>query len=184
MSKALKTIQIFAKIGKVVSTIIFVISIIGVVVMLISLSAIIGLKDFQFEGKTFAALLEDSGLNFVTAVFSCVTAIISCVGGAVVAKFAEIYFSNELELGTPFTPDGAKELLRLGILATVVPVAIATICGIAFILTKIFFPALDESAIGGGSISIGIGIMLIVMSFFCKHGAELADELQEAKGNK
>ena len=184
MNKTLKTIQIFAKIGKVISTIVFIFSIIGAVITLIALSALIGLKDIQLEGKTFVSLLEESGLNFVTAIFSLAVAFISCIGSAVVSKFAEIYFSNELELGTPFTFDGAKELLRLGIIASAVPVGLSTITGIALIITKLFQPTLDESMISNEPISLGIGIMLIIFSFICKHGAELADELQEAKGNK
>ena len=184
MNKTLKTIQIFAKIGKVISTIVFIFSIIGAVVTLIALSAIVGLKDVQLEGRTFADILWETGVNFATMIFSCAISILSCIASAVVSKFAEIYFTNELELGTPFTFDGAKELLRLGIIATAVPVGLSTITGIAFTITHLFYPHLDESMISNEPISVGIGIMLIILSFICKHGAELADELQEAKGNK
>ena len=184
MNKTLKTIQTFAKIGKVISTIIFVFSIIGAVVTLIALSAIVGLKDVQLEGRTFADILSETGVNFVTMIFSCAISILSCIASAVVSKFAEIYFTNELELGTPFTFDGAKELLRLGIIATAIPAGLSVISGIAFTITKLFYPHLDGSATSFDTVSIGIGIMLIILAFFCKHGAELADELQEAKGNK
>lgn len=184
MNKTLKTIQTFAKIGKVVSTIIFVFSIIGAVVTLIALSTIVGLKDVQLEGRTFADILWETGVNFVTMVFSCAISILACIASAVVSKFAEIYFTNELELGTPFTFDGARELLRLGIIATAVPVGLSVISGIAFTITHHFYPHLDGSTTSFDTISIGIGIMLIILAFFCKHGAELADELQEAKGNK
>lgn len=38
------------------------------------------------------------------------------------AKFAEIYFENELTAGTPFTHKGANELTRLGVLTISIPV--------------------------------------------------------------
>ena len=92
-------------------------------------------------------------------------------------------YEYRLSLGAYYL-DGAKELLRLGIIFSAVPVGLSTITGIALIITKLFQPTLDESMISNEPISIGIGIMLIILSFICKHGAELADELQEAKGNK
>ena len=42
--------------------------------------------------------------------------LIVCAGQAVLAKFAETYFKNKLQAGTPFTFGGAKELLRLGVM--------------------------------------------------------------------
>ena len=47
--------------------------------------------------------------------------LILCAGEAVLAKFAEAYFVHELKAGTPFTLAGAKELLRLGVLAIALP---------------------------------------------------------------
>ena len=48
-----------------------------------------------------------------------------CAGEAVLAKFAEVYFQNELQAETPFTLAGAKELLRLGILTITIPTGCA-----------------------------------------------------------
>lgn len=179
MTKTLKTIQTFAKVGKIVSNIIFVFSIIGAIICLIAVSAMAGIQNVEVEGKTVAGLIEEeSGTDFVTFIFTCVSAIVSCIGGAVIAKFAVNYFTNELDDGTPFTYAGSKELLRLGIITVAVPMAISTILGIAFIITKFFWPSLAESAMSEDSISIGIGLLLIVMSFVFKHGAELAEKNQ------
>ena len=177
MSKSLKTIQTLAKIGKGISTIIFIFSIIGTVAALIAVSALAGLKDIQLDGKTVVSMVEATGTNFVTLIFTSATAIFSCIGSAIVAKFAMIYFANELEYGTPFTYDGAKELLRLGILAIAVPAVISIVSAIAFIITKLFWPPLAEME-NSSPISIVIGIMLIVMSIVFKHGAELEEKLQ------
>lgn len=37
------------------------------------------------------------------------------------SMFSEIHFRNTLENGTPFTPRGARELRRLGIMTMVIP---------------------------------------------------------------
>ena len=178
MSKSLKTIQTFAKVGKVIANICFIISIIGAIGCVIAVSAILGVKDLEIEGRTVVGIVESTGVNFVTTVFSCSSAIVTCIGSAVLAKFATNYFSNELEDGTPFTYNGAKELLRLGILSMAIPAAISVILGIAFTVTKLFWPPLDEAALVNEPISITVGLMLIIMSFVFKHGAELEEKLQ------
>lgn len=177
MTKSLKTIQTIAKIAKVISNIIFVFSIIGAIACILSVSAMASTQNFEIEGQTIVTLIESSGMNFVTFMFSCVSAIIICIGSAIVSKFAAIYFSNELEDGTPFTYAGAKELLRLGIISIAIPLATSIILSIAFVSTKLFWPSLSEDALTGDSISIGFGLMLIVMSVIFKHGAELEEKL-------
>ena len=178
MSKSLKTIQTFAKIGKIIANICFIFSIIGAIGCLIAVSAIVGTKDLEFEGQTVVGLVEATGINFVTTVFSCASAIVICIGSAIVAKLAVNYLSNELEDGTPFTYNGAKELFRLGILSMAIPAGISVVLGIAFTVTKLFWPPLDESALINDSISITVGLMLIIMSFVFKHGAELDEKIQ------
>ena len=178
MTRSLKTIQTIAKIGKLVSNIIFVFSIIGAIACIIAVSAIASVQNLEIEGQTVVSIVESAGMNFVSFIFSCVGAIISCIGSAVISKFAINYFTNELEDGTPFTYAGAKELLRLGIISVAIPVAISTVLGIAFIITKLFWPPLAEEALLTEPFSIGIGIMLIIMSIIFKHGAELEEKLQ------
>ncbi len=58
----------------------------------------------------------------LTSLYPVMTgAMILCIGEMVLAKNAENYFAHELNTGTPFTQDGAKELLRLGILTICTP---------------------------------------------------------------
>ncbi len=178
MSKSLKTIQTFAKIGKVIANIIFIFSIIGAIASIIAVSTIASIQNLEFEGQTVVGLVESTGISFVTTVFSCASSIVTCIGAAVISKFAVIYFTNELDDGTPFTYAGSKELLRLGILSVAIPMATSTVLGIAFIITKLFWPPLAEDAISGEPLSIGVGILLIVMSVVFKHGAELEEKLE------
>lgn len=178
MEKTLKTIQTFAKVGKIVANIIFIFSIIGAIFCTLAVAILAGTQNMEFEGMTVVGLVEESGVNFVTTVFSCVISAIACIGSAVIAKFAVNYFTNELDDGTPFTYAGSKELLRLGIISVAIPMAISIILGIAFTITKLFWPALSESAMSENSFSIGVGLMIIILSFVCKHGAELVEKNQ------
>lgn len=48
------------------------------------------------------------------------------------AKFAEHYFKHEFADGTPFDLGGAKELMRLGILAICIPIGMQMIAEIVY----------------------------------------------------
>lgn len=111
-------IQKLSKLGRVLSKIAFVFSAIGIC------GCIAGLLILCFGngslikigGVTLHALVsEEYGYNIksISAAFS--GWMVVCAGEAVLAKFAEVYFKNELRAETPFTLAGAKELLRLGI---------------------------------------------------------------------
>ena len=117
-------------------------------------------------------------IPFVTMVFLFIAIGITSTAIAVLSKLAVNYFTNELDDGTPFTYSGAKELLRLGILSIAIPAATSTVIGIAFIITKHFWPALSDEIMIGEPISISFGIMLIIMSLVFKHGAELEEKLK------
>lgn len=89
---------------------------------------------------------------------------------AVVAKFINVYFKHELKAGTPFTFEGAKEMLRLGIITIAVP------AGASLAATIVF----DIMAAGSGldsefnfEISLGMGLMFLALSPLLKHGTEL-----------
>lgn len=100
---------------------------------------------------------------------------ILCAGEAVLAKFAEHYFKRELADGTPFDPDGAKELMRLGILAICIPIGTQMI---AEIVCAVMEQILQETAPFqlDHSGSVALGVMFLVMSLVCRYGAELRDE--------
>ena len=95
-----------------------------------------------------------------------------CAGEAVLCKLAEKYFRNELAAGTPFTFDGAKELMLLGICTICIPIGTAVISGIVYgIMSSIFSGVADYSF--SNATSVGLGVMFIVMSLLCRYGAEI-----------
>ena len=172
--KTLKTIQVLAKIGKIISKIVFICSIVGFclcVLGIVSLAA--GGTLIKIGGVTVRGLIENNaGIPLHELYASMIVGVFICAAEAVLSKFAGIYFKNELEAGTPFTLEGAKELMRLGILAVAIPLGTAIVCSIIIGVMNVFFPGVDKISVNGFS-SVGIGIMMIVMSLVCRHGTEL-----------
>lgn len=82
--------------------------------------------------KIHGTILSDVGVNAANFAAALSGWMIVCAGEAVVAKFAEIYFKNELQAETPFTIGGAKELQRLGILV----IAVSVFCNAAGVLIE------------------------------------------------
>ena len=104
--------------------------------------------------------------------------LVVCAGEAVLAKYAELYFKNELAAGNPFTFAGAKELLRLGIITAVIP----TVCAVVgSIVEGIASGIMDvEKAVElnmpfGTEGNITLGIMFIIAALLCRYGAEIRE---------
>lgn len=176
MTKSLKTIQILAKAGKILSKITFVFSVIcsclcGVVLICMAL----GLGNFMLNGGFVImnnSALPNNALQVATV--WAAMGLIFFAGEAVLAKFAAKYFANELKAGTPFTNAGANELRRLGILTICLPLGSAIIAeitgGIIAGFMNININSLDEINYGGNTVALGI--MFIVVSVICRFGAE------------
>lgn len=177
--KSLDTIQKLAKLGKVLSKIAWILSVIGFA------GCIAGLLSLNFGngsllsigGVPLHKLVEsDYGFNIKSLTATLSGWMIVCVGEAVVAKFAETYFKNELKAGTPFTFSGAKELLRLGILTLVIP----TGCAVAgSVIEEIVMGLMRVEKIAAMDVyfdnesSIVLGVMFLFISLLCRCGAEL-----------
>ena len=176
--KSLKTVQTLAKVGRVLSLIVFVCSIIGFVGCVVG-AVVLGVVGADKYASLIEFAEKASGEKFAvslqTALTAAVCGAIVCAGEAVLSKFAERYFKRELNDGTPFTCGGAAELRRLGLLAIFIPIgayAAAFICYtiMAYALADV---SKFDSFSGGGSISIGV--MMLVASCLCKLGAEQAE---------
>lgn len=173
MSKSLKTVQTVCKVCMVLAEIAFVLFVVIVALMLAAaIFTGTGKMDALLSSGALALneMLQQYGATqeYVTAVLVCMTIIIAAE--AVVAKFINVYFKHELKAGTPFTFEGAKEMLRLGIITIAVP------AGASLAATVVF----DIMAAGSGldsefnfEISLGMGLMFLALSPLLKHGTEL-----------
>ena len=171
--KTLKTIQTISKIGKIISKIVNICCIVGFcgcIIGIISLAA--GGGVLKLGGFSLHGIIENEADISEGALYIAMsTGAVFCAGEAVLSGFAAHYFDRELKDGTPFTFNGAKEMLRLGILAVCIPLASQTV---AAIIEKILTTAFAENSPSDfGFSSISIGIMFIVTSLICRYGAEL-----------
>ena len=179
-TKTLDTIQKLSKIGKVLSKIVFVVSVIG---FFCYAAGIVGLTfgNGSLDKIGSAALRRfissNNGYNIKSIVASFYGLLVVYAGAAVLSKFAEDYFKNELEAGTPFTFDGAKELKKLGILTIAVPLCSAALGSIVTEIAKAFLGIGENAGVDiqiENETSIALGIVFIIISLICRYGAELA----------
>ncbi len=184
--KTLKTIQTLSKIGKILSIIARVCCMIGGIACAVTagLLGIYGEKAISIA-KDNANQIDDEQArqiveNLTNPMMITIIAIAAafCFAGAVVARFATNYFKNEIEDGTPFTMRGAKELMRLGIIYIAVNLGVSIVAGSVFAIVSKSWELADKYEFNG--MSIGLGIVFIIVSLICRYGAELTEGKSEA----
>jgi len=184
--KTLKTIQVLAKVGRILSKIIFILCIVGFCGCIVGILGLaLGLESLKIGDVTIHGLIEEKAeITMPTLYAAMAVGIVYCAAEAVLCKFSETYFKNELIDGTPFTLRGAKELKRLGIIVIVVSLCVGTVCAIGLAIAHNVYPEIEKlplESIG----SVGIGIMMLIASLLCRYGAELRDEkIEEAQINE
>lgn len=180
--KTLNRIQTLSKIGRVLSKIVFIFSVIG---FFGCIAGILGISFgtgslIKLGGVTIHGIIsENLGVDIKSVGAMLSGMLIVCAGEAVLAKYAEAYFKNELNAGSPFTLDGSKELMRLGILTIAVPLGCSVIGSIVEGIVLAIMNIEKSSAVDisfSCESSITLGIMFIIASLLCRYGAELKGE--------
>ena len=185
--KSLNTIQKLAKIGKILSRIAFLLSVVGFCGCVIGLlAASLGNGGLlRLGGVTLHGMISgEYGLHIGSVTGLLSGWLIVCAGEAVVAKFAEGYFRNELAAGTPFTLPGAKELLRLGILTLAVPAGCALTGSIVRGIVAGFMKVEETAALNRSfncDASIALGVLFLLGSLLCRYGAELTQRTEPSE---
>ena len=176
--KALNTIQTLSKIGKILSKIIYICCIIGAVGCAVGMVSLpfADTEILKIGGVTIHGLIINrAGIELENLYPLLSGTLIVCVGEAVTAKFAKKYFTHELDAGTPFTTDGAKELFRLGVLTICVPLGALILAQIVSGVVAEFIGCGEAFKLDGGD-SVALGVMFIGMSLLCQYGAELGEK--------
>ena len=183
--KTLKTLQTLSKIGKVLSKIVFILSIVGFAFCIVGIiSLALGGKTISFNGVTIEGMIQAGGeITLGTMYASMAVAMVYCAAEAVVSKFAELYFENELKAGTPFTVKGAKEMRRLGIINIIAAVSSGIISGIVYICIKNNFVGTGELSLDSG-ISFGMSFAFIVVSLILQSAAEGGAEVKSGENGE
>lgn len=154
------------KVARIVAKVIFILCIIGAAGCIVALFAL------PLVGLALPSVFfEESALYLPTAYLDCVSGLFSCAAEAVLAFLAERYFAKALKAGTPFTFEGAKECLRLGIIYLIASVALSVILGIVAGISLIV--STGELSSFDVSVSLSTGLFFIFMSLIFKHGAEI-----------
>lgn len=158
--KTLNNIQKLSKIGKVLSRLVFVFCIIGFCGCIVGiLSMALGAPTLKIDGVTLKSILSiEAGVTTGTAYAVMAAGMILCAGEAVLAKFAEHYFKRELADGTPFDLGGAKELMRLGILAICIPIGMQMIAEIVYaVMEQALYGVAPFQSDYSGSVALAMG---------------------------
>lgn len=185
--KSLNTIQKLSRLGKVLSRIAFLLSVIGFCGCIIGLlAASLGNGSLlRLGGVTLHGMISGEYGFHIGSVTGLLSGwLIVCAGEAVVAKFAEGYFKNELAAGTPFTFAGAKELLRLGILTLAVPAGCVLAGSIVRGIVAGFMKAEETAAMDSlfhCDASIALGVLFLLGSLLCRCGAELTQRTEPSR---
>lgn len=182
-SKNYKILQKIAKIGKILSKVAFVFSVIGICGCIVGILSNVteSGKIFKIGGVTIHSLLSEFGAYNVKSISAMLIAwLIICVGEAVLSKFSEIYFRNTLTEGTPFTQEGAGELRRLGIMTIVIPTGCMVSAEIVQGIMTGFMNVITDVRLDlnfDNEASVALGIMFIIGSFLCGYGAEMKEDI-------
>lgn len=64
--------------------------------------------------------------------------------------------------------------LGLGILTISIPLGMVIVCSIGVAIADNFFPEIEKLSYDGYA-SVGLGVMMILSSLFCRYGAEVCD---------
>ncbi len=171
--KTLKTIQTLAEIGKVCSKWISICCIIGLCVCGVgALAVLVGADTLKLGGITLHSILETKAdVSVGTVLAFLIVAASLCVGEYFVAREAYRYFENELNAGTPFTMEGAKELLHLGVSAIWIPIVSGVLAQVAQGVIAQCMQDVEKCSMDGID-SVALGAMLVFTSLLCKHGAQ------------
>ena len=174
MDKNLHTIQVLAKVGRIVARIIWIAGIVGTVLMLCGIvSLACGLDGFVKVGDvTIRGLVTtETGLSTKQTYIVLTAGAIMLVGNAIMAWFADRYFTMQLKTGTPFTLACANGMRKLGLIYIIGAVITNCLAGFAVFIMQAAMGTSVLLNVEGGSALIA-GIMFLVFSVVFRYGAE------------
>ena len=157
MSKTLSIILKLFEVARILAKVVFIVCIVGGVGCLIA-SVI-----YPIMGEMLEILVAEQGFDSPYVISACLITAIMFAGEAVSAFFAEKYFAQVLDAGTPFTLDGAKKCFRFGLVTAIASAAITVSSGMVISIALLFSPdaySLNEDASG----LLVTGILFIFMS--------------------
>lgn len=179
--KSLKIIQTLAKIGKIVSKVLFICCVVGFCGCIVGLIALlIGADKVKFDGKNLNEILIEhaDGTTLNTLYDIIVVGIILSAGEAVLCKFTEKYFDKQLAIGTPFDLEFSRSTLKTAILIICIPLVLILLASISHAIFKECLSGVKSMNLADYS-SVGLGVGFIVLSLVYKYGADVIAQSKE-----
>jgi len=170
--KSLRIIQILSKIAWVICKIIFILCIVGASCCLLSLIILPIMKDVViYENTTFTVLLMEKGTDLPTAITAVAIGLGVCGVSIFLAKYTELFFKKELDLGTPFNKVIVRDMRKLALVHVIASLVMIIAIAITVAIVRHFYPDLPKFNDHYGG-SIGFAITMLIISLFCDYGAE------------
>lgn len=171
--KALRIIQVLAKICRILCIICFVGCIVGAAGCVIGLVVVPLIKDIVVEGgKTVEQMFLEKNITMPKLYTSLGVGIAGCGMGIFLAKYNGVFFKQELDAGTPFDMVIVKKMRKVAIVNIIVSIVSCIAIAIAVAIVE----KLNNTSFNlnnGYFSSIGFGIYLLILSLFCEYGAEV-----------
>ncbi len=165
--KSLEIVQKIAKVMYIICKVLFILTIIGTIGAAIGGIVLLIVPEMSEEVRSSIVSdfdIEDAASFGMTAIASSIIVLGECI----ILGRIKTYLKNELDDGTPFTHRGADEFLKLGITSIVVSICAAFIAMIILAIADV-----NEDIIFDANFTDGV--MMILLSFVFKYGADLAE---------
>ena len=184
--KTLRAIQILAKIARILALIIFICCCVGVggcVLALIILPILEpSIKDVVIQdGKTVNEVLAQSGITFTFIYTAIGVGLTACIVTAIIAKFTELFFKEQIDKGTPFDMEIVKSMRKLAIIQICISIGYSIVLAIVLAVLAAFFPEIKQIKWSYAG-AIWLGVFFLILSLFAEYGTE-KDEKKEIMDN-
>ena len=148
MDKNLHTIQVLGKVGRIVARVIWIVCTVATVIMIggiialaCGLDNIIKVGDITIHGLIKAETELSTNQGYIALTVGAIMA----AGNAIMAWFADRYFTLQVKTGTPFTVACADGMRKLGLIYVIGALILSSVAtAVAWICVLYTYDAADE----------------------------------------
>lgn len=172
--KSLKIVQTIVKVFKILAEIAMICAFVAAGLGIVCGSVVLSTDNTAIWDMFVSFGVEEAGYTRTQLGVLLLAHSAEAIATAITAMFTFFYLKAEQRDGTPFTFDGAKGLLRLGIIYMVIAVVEAIV--VSVLLSAFGLRSLEDniSAVVDGNFATGI--VFILLSFVFRYGAELEQD--------
>lgn len=184
----LNKIQKVAKVGKIISVIALVFSVLGFGLSLAGIGSLfVSQGNVSIGSKILGNIISTEKISYQEAYITTTIAVVTCACDFIIAKKTKEYFSDELKAGTPFTSILAVQLKKLG--KTIVIVSIISVVLSSFV-QPLYALIMNDQTILNIEIELstngilGLGLIFIVLSWFVEYTVAIEKKLEKQQSQE